>query len=98
MLQRNYLQIFLSVQKALFLRELNMRFSVSRIGLFWTFFEPFFQVVLFVHIKVFLFGRTGENFDYAVFLALNFTAFNMFKNIINKSMGGFHGKQRSFCL
>ncbi|HIQ27886.1 MAG TPA: hypothetical protein EYH42_05255 [Sulfurovum sp.] len=96
MLQRNYLRIFLSVQKALFLRELNMRFSVSRIGLFWTFFQPFFQVLLFVLIKVFLFGRSSENFDFAVFLALNFTAFNMFKNIINKSMGAFTANRGLF--
>ncbi len=96
MLQRNYIQIFLAVQKALFLRELNMRFSVSRMGLFWTFFQPFFQVVLFVLIKVFLFGRTSENFDFAVFLALNFTAFNMFRNIVGKSMGAFTANRGLF--
>lgn len=96
MLQRNYIEIFLSVQKALFLRELNMRFSVSRIGLFWTFFQPFFQVLLFVLIKVFLFGRTSENFDYAVFLALNFTAFNMFRSIVNRSMGAFTANRGLF--
>jgi len=73
-----------------------MRFSVSRIGLFWTFFQPFFQVLLFVLIKVFLFGRSSENFDFAVFLALNFTAFNMFKNIINKSMGAFTANRGLF--
>ncbi|HHO65978.1 MAG TPA: hypothetical protein ENJ71_05620, partial [Epsilonproteobacteria bacterium] len=65
-------------------------------GLFWTFFQPFFQVMLFVLIKVFLFGRTSENFDYAVFLALNFTAFNMFKNIVNKSMGAFTANRGLF--
>jgi len=96
LLQRNYIQIFLAVQKALFLRELNMRFSVSRIGLFWTFFQPFFQVLLFVIIKVFLFGRTADNFDYAVFIALNFTAFNMFKNIVIKSMGAFTANRGLF--
>ncbi len=73
-----------------------MRFSISRAGLFWTFFEPFFQVVLFVLIKVVLFGRVSENFDYAVFLALNFTAFNMFKNIVSKSMGAFTANRGLF--
>jgi len=96
LLQRNYIQIFLAVQKALFLRELNMRFSMSRIGLFWTFFQPFFQVVLFVLIKVFIFGQASENFDFAVFLALNFTAFNMFKNIVTKSMGAFTANRGLF--
>lgn len=96
MVKRHYLQIFFAVQKALFLRELNMRFSVSRVGIFWTFFQPFFQVLLFVMIKIFLFGRSAENFDYAVFLALNFTAFNTFKNIVNKSMGAFTANKGLF--
>lgn len=73
-----------------------MRFSMNRIGLFWTFFQPFFQVVLFVLIKVFLFGGSTENFDFAVFLALNFTAFNMFKNIVGKSMGAFTANRGLF--
>lgn len=96
MLQRNYIHIFLAVQKALFLRELNMRLSVSRTGLFWTFFEPFFQVFVFVSIKILLFGQVASNFDFAVFLALNFTAFNMFKNIVNKSMGAFTANKGLF--
>jgi len=93
---RNSLQVFLAVQKALFLRELKMRFSVSHTALFWTFFEPFIQVFLFILIKVFIFGRASENFDYAVFLALNFVAFNMFRNIIKKSMGAFSANKGLF--
>jgi capsular polysaccharide transport system permease protein len=73
-----------------------MRFSVSRIGLFWTFFEPFFQVLIFVIIKIFFFGQLSNNFDFAVFLALNFTAFNMFRNIVNKSMGAFTANRGLF--
>jgi len=96
LLQRNYLQVFFAVQKALFLRELNMRISVSRLGLFWTFFQPFFQVMLFVLVKLLLFGDTAETFDFAVFLAINFTAYNMFRSIINKSMGAFTANKGLF--
>ncbi len=96
MLQRSSFQIFLAVQKALFLRELSMRFSVSKTGLFWTFFEPFIQVFVMVLIKVVLFGRESENFDFAVFLALNFIAFNLFKHIIIKSMGAFTANKALF--
>jgi len=95
-LRRNYLQVFLAVQKALFLRELNMRLSVSRLGLFWTFFQPFFQVTIFIMIKVLIFSRDNENFDYAVFLAINFTAFYMFKNILMKSLGAFTANKGLF--
>jgi len=73
-----------------------MRFSVSKSGLFWTFFEPFFQVFVMVIIKVLLFGRGGENFDFAAFLALNFTAYNLFRNILKKSMGAFKANKALF--
>jgi capsular polysaccharide transport system permease protein len=73
-----------------------MRISMSRTGLFWTFFQPFFQVLIFVLIKVAIFGSVNENYDYASFLALNFTAFNMFKNILNKSMGAFTANKGLF--
>ncbi len=96
MIARKPLQIFLAVQKALFLRELGMRFSVSKSGLFWTFFEPFMQVLVMVLIKVVLFGKAGDNFDFAAFLALNFTAYNMFRNILTKSMGSFTANKGLF--
>ena len=89
MIKRSSLRIFLDVQNALFLRELNMRFSAGRMGLFWTFFEPFFQIMVFVLIKLFLFGGSSSGFDVSVFLALNFTAFNMFKNIVMQSSNAF---------
>jgi len=94
--QRSSLLIFFAVQKALFLREFSMRFSVSKSGLFWTFFEPFFQVFVMVLIKVLLFGTAGGDFDFAAFLALNFTAYNLFKNILTKSMGAFKANKALF--
>jgi len=95
-IKRNSFQIFVNVQKALFLREFSMRFSVRKSGLFWTFFEPFFQVFVMVIIKVLLFGSTRGNFDFAAFLALNFTAYNLFKNILIKSMGAFTANKALF--
>ncbi|CAA6825331.1 MAG: Transport permease protein [uncultured Sulfurovum sp.] len=96
MKKRSSLKIFLAVQNALFLRELNMRLSAGRLGLFWTFFEPFFQIIVFVLIKVLLFGAAESNFDFAVFLSLNFIAFNMFKNIVTKSSNAFGSNKALF--
>ena len=87
---------FLAVQKALFLRELNTQFSMSRLGIFWTFFRPFMQILIFIIIKMFVFGRGNESFDYSVFLALNFTAFNMFTGILMGSMGSFEANKALF--
>jgi len=93
---RKPLKVFYDVQKALFLRELNMRFSSGKSGLFWTFMEPFIQIFIFVLIKIALFGKQGENFSFAVFLALNFTAFNLFKNIVQKSKDAFNANRGLF--
>jgi len=86
----------LNVQNGLIMRELNMRFSSGRMGLFWTFFEPFFQIMVFVLIKLFLFPSSGISFDFAVFLALNFIAFNLFKNIVMKSINAFQANKALF--
>jgi len=96
MKKRNSFKIFLAVQNALFLRELNMRFSSGRMGFFWTFLEPFFQILVFVMIKILLFGRSSNSFDFAVFLALNFIAFNLFKNIVMKSASAFKANKALF--
>ncbi len=95
-IKRSPLKIFLAVQNALFLRELSMRFSSGRMGMFWTFFEPFFQIFIFVIIKIALFGSAENSFDFAVFLALNFTSFNMFKNIVIKSTASFKANKALF--
>ena len=73
-----------------------MRFSSARMGLFWTFFEPFFQILIFVLIKIALFGRSSNNFDFAVFLSLNFIAFNLFRNIVIKSIASFKANKALF--
>ena len=96
MVKRSSFKIFLAVQNALFLRELSMRFSSGRMGMFWTFFEPFFQIIVFVMIKVLLFGRSSDTFDFTVFLALNFIVFNMFKNVVTKSVSAFKANKALF--
>lgn len=89
MTARTPLRIFLAVEKALFLRELNMKISVGKAGLFWTFFEPFMQVTMFIFIRVQLMGRESANYDIYVFMASGFIAFNMFRQILGSSSGAF---------
>jgi len=94
---RNSLQIFLSVEKALFLRELNTRISVGKTGLFWTFFEPFFLIFLFIAIRVLASGSgTGRNYDFVVFMASGLIAFNMYKVILSSSTGAFSANKALF--
>ena len=97
MRERKPLQIFLAVTKALFLRELNTKISIGKLGLFWTFFEPFMQVTMFILIRVVIIGRgEGSNFDYAVFMAAGFIAFNMFRHILSGSTGAFAANKGLF--
>ena len=96
MVKRSSFKIFLAVQNALILRELNMRFSSGRMGIFWTFFEPFIQIIFFVLIKTLLFTSSDNGFDFGIFLALNFTAFSMFKNIVSRAMNSFQANSALF--
>lgn len=74
-----------------------MKISSGKLGLFWTFFEPFFQVTIFILIRVILMGKgEGSNFDYAVFMAAGFIAFNMFRRILSGSMGAFQAYRPLF--
>jgi len=91
-------QIFFAVNKALFLRELNMRMSVGKAGLFWTFFEPFAQIAIFVLIRVAIMGSQGasSSYNFAIFMAVGFIAFNMFKNILSSATGAFTANKGLF--
>ncbi len=91
MIRRKPFKIFKSVQYALFMRELGMKTSVGKLGFFWLFFEPFAQVSFFIMIRVAMIESQGKgsNFDYAVFMAAGFIAFNMFKHILSGSTGAF---------
>ena len=89
MSKRHPLKIFIAVQKALFFRELGMKTSIGKLGFFWLFFEPFAQIAFFILIRIAMIESHGggSNFDYAVFMASGFIAFNMFKNILSGSKG-----------
>ena len=96
---RKPLKVFFSVIKALFLRELEMRMSVGKSGLFWTFAEPFLQVFIFVSIHAAisrLRGHSASTYEPTVFMAVGFIAYNMFKNILTSSMGAFTANKGLF--
>lgn len=92
---RSPLKVFTAVQKALFLRELNMKVTVGRFGFFWIFFEPFAQVTFFTLLKIAIIQSRGihSNFDYVTFIAVGFIAFNMFKGILSSSLGAFEANR-----
>jgi len=94
---RHPFKIFFAVVRALFLRELNTRFSQGRLGLFWTFFQPFFQIALFVALHaVILQGQQISTYDYIVFMASGFIAFNLFRGILSASIGAFDANKGIF--
>jgi len=98
---RSPLKIFFAVERALFLREMDMKISVGKSGLFWTFVEPFMQVFIFIAIRVAILSHTGNSgggsgYDPAVFMASGFIAFNLFKNILSSSTGAFTANKGLF--
>ena len=101
MTARKPLQIFFAVEKALFLRELNTRISIGKAGLFWTFLEPFFQIFMFVSIRVAIVSSaggagSGSNYDMGIFMASGFIAFNMYKSILSGATGAFSANKALF--
>jgi len=98
---RSPLKIFFAVERALFLREMDMKFSTGKSGLFWTFFEPFFQVLIFValHVAIKSYVGThgiGTHYDLIVFMASGFISYNLFKNILSSSLGTFKANKALF--
>jgi capsular polysaccharide transport system permease protein len=85
--KRSSFAIFQAVEKALFLREINTRISIGKMGLLWTFFEPFLQAFIFVGVHSYI--LKVSNYDYSVFMASGIVAFFMFKNIVDGSKGAF---------
>jgi capsular polysaccharide transport system permease protein len=76
-----------------------MRINVGKSGLFWTFFEPFFQTFIFVIIHVIITNQNSANstpYNYNVFLASGFVAFNIFRNILMNGMGSFVANKSLF--
>ena len=88
-----------SIINALFLRELKARFTSGQAGLFWTFFQPFFMVLIFILIHILMLGggsATSSTYNYSVFLVISFTAFLFFRDTINKSAGAFTANKGLF--
>jgi len=92
--------VFLAVIKALFLRELEMRMSSGKSGILWTFLEPFLQVFVFIYIHILIKEHGGSTsmdlYSYAVFMASGFVSFNMFRQILGKSLGAFSANRGLF--
>lgn len=88
MRQRSSWQVQKSVIYALFLREVNVRFSAGTMGYFWVIFEPLLQISIFVTVKVMLFG-SNSTLDYPVFITLGFLGFNLFRHLVDQSMSAF---------
>ncbi len=64
-----------------------MRISVGKLGLFWTFFEPFFQAFIFVSVHSFV--LKASSYNYPLFMASGIIAFFMFRNILYGAKGAF---------
>ena len=94
--KRKSLQIFFSVIKALFLREIVTRFSTKKLGYLWAIIDPMAMIVVFSIMKIMLGKKIASDIDYSVFLATSFIAYNMFKDIAFKSMEAFNANQGLF--
>ena len=92
---RSSWQIQKSVIYALFLREVNVRFSAGKIGYIWIFLEPMLQILIFVSVKMMLFGNRS-NLDYAVFITIGFLGYNLFRHIVNNAMSAFKSNKALF--
>ena len=73
-----------------------MKMSVGKAGLFWTFFEPFMQVSMFILMRVVMMGSSSANYDITIFMASGFIAFNMFRNTLSGSTGAFSANKGLF--
>jgi len=73
-----------------------MKMSVGKAGLFWTFFEPFMQVTMFMLMRIAIRGASSSNYDIVVFMASGFIAFNIFRNTLGSSAGAFTANKGLF--
>lgn len=96
MTKRSSYTIFIAVVKALFFREMQTRFGSKKLGYFWAVIDPTAKIVVFSAIKTILFAKTGLAYDYPVFLATSFLAYDLFINITKKSMDAFESNRGLF--
>lgn len=96
MTKRSSLAIFTAVVKALFFRELQTRFGSKKLGYVWALIDPTFKIIIFSALKTILLSGAGLGYDYPVFLATSFLAYDLFVNITKKSMEAFTANQALF--
>jgi capsular polysaccharide transport system permease protein len=96
MKKRSSFKIFKSVVIALFLREVQTRFGIKKLGYFWAIFDPMTQIIMFALIKTALSDRSMPGIDYPVFLATSFLTFNFFKAVMTTSMNAFDANRALF--
>jgi len=94
--KRTSVEIFSSVVKALFLREVQTRFGTKKLGYFWAVFDAMFMVLIFTGLKVAIASKSMPGVDYPVFLATGFLAFVLWKNIIKSSINAFSSNKALF--
>jgi len=97
--KRKSVKIFKSVIFALFLREVKARFTSSQAGVFWTFFQPFITIFIFVYIHAIT--RSSEinanaTIEYSIFLTAGIIPFFLFKSILLRSVGAFSANRAIF--
>jgi len=92
--KRSSLKIFFSVIKALLLREITTRFGSQKLGYFWAVLEPMAMIIVFAVIH----SRMGTKtpYDMAVFLAVSFVSYNMFKSIVLRNLNSFTANKGLF--
>jgi len=76
-----------------------MRISQGKSGIIWTFLEPFLQIFIFIYIRIVINEHSGHHissYSYSAFMASGFIAFNMFRQILSKSMGAFTANKALF--
>jgi capsular polysaccharide transport system permease protein len=79
-MKRNSFEVFISVVKALMLREIQIRFESEKLGYFWALVEPVIMIIVFGLIHAQMKSKTPYNIQ--VFLGISFSTYNIFKNIV----------------
>lgn len=96
MQKRDSTLVFYSVVKALFFREIQTRFGAKHLGYLWAIIDPMAKILVFSWVKMFVSSRTGTGYDFPVFLATSFLAYDLFANITKKSMTAFEANEALF--
>lgn len=89
-------QIFKAVHHALVMREFQTRFGKSKLGYFWTLFDPMVIVLVFATLRSHMGMGAGASYDFAVFLAVGMVPFNFFRMMLSQSSAAFEANKGLF--